>query len=262
MKKNLILTFAALIVAVTVTTEAHAWANVGHTSIAYIAEQHLTPKAREKCHHYLKHSLAYYASWQDHWRFTDPYKEIHYWHTSKVDADNNPLYNEGRAADVQIERIRKEMKKYRKMDDSTIIVNLKLLIHMIGDMHCPSHTGYPDQPKYKSYKFKNKGKSIKFHGFWDGSPSYFHRGWTCEKFHENIDKLSKKEIAKITKGTATDWARVNGIEMREVYELIPRNAELTELPTETHDRMREIVDKQILRGAYRLAHVLNQIFKK
>ncbi len=262
MKQKLILAFAVAVATVAATLEVRAWGGAGHSAIAYIAERHLTPEARERCIHYLNHTPAYFASWQDQWRFTDPFKETTYWHTSKVDAQNNPLENEGRSADLHIERLRGIMKDYRSLTDSAIIVNLKLLIHMVGDMHCPSHTGYPDQPGYKGYKIYFNGKKLRFHTFWDGSPSNFHPTWTCEDFLKNLDKMKPGKIAKITKGTAQDWARENGADMREVYRLIPIDAEFTKLSEEDRNRAVEICDRQILRGAYRLAAVLNEIFAK
>lgn len=262
MKRKVLLAIAVVAATVSATMKVQAWGGVGHNAIAYIAEKHLTLEAREKCLHYLKHTPAYYATWQDLWRFTDPYKEINYWHTSKVDANNNPIENNGRAAHIQIERIRKEMKNWRSLDDSTIVVNLKLLIHMVGDMHCPSHTGYPDQPAYKGYNLYRSGKKTGFHTFWDASPGYLHKGWTCEDFHRNLDKMKPKKIAKMVKGTAEDWARQNGEEMREVYTLIPHNAEYTALPERDRKRAVEICEQQMLRGAYRLAYVLNEIFEE
>lgn len=260
MKRIVFLALAVAVATVAVTTKVQAWGGAGHSAIAYIAEQHLTPEAREKCIHYLKHTPAYYASWQDQWRFTDPFKETTYWHTSKVDAQNNPLENNGRSADLHIERLRGIMRDYKSLPDSAIIVNLKLLIHMVGDMHCPSHTGYPDQPDFKGYNIYRSGKKTKFHTFWDASPAYFHPKWTCEDFCKNLDNMKPKQRAEIAKGTAQDWARENGADIREVYSLIPRDAEYTQLPEENRRRAVEICDRQILRGAYRLAAVLNEIF--
>lgn len=148
------------------------------------------------------------------------------------------------------------------MSDSAVVVNLKLLIHMVGDMHCPSHTGYSDQPRYKGYNIYRSGKATKFHTFWDAAPAYMHKNWTCEDFHKNLDKWSKKKIAKTVQGTAEDWARVNGKEMREVYSLIPADAEYTKLSDEDRARAVMICQTQMLRGAYRLAHVLNEIFNE
>ena len=47
---------------------AKAWHNFAHGSIAYMAEQHLSPQAKEKCNYYLRHTLSHYASWMDAWR--------------------------------------------------------------------------------------------------------------------------------------------------------------------------------------------------
>ena len=261
MKRKLLLVLAVAVATVSTTIKVQAWGGVGHSAIAYIAEKHLTPEAREKCYHYLQHSLAYYASWMDSWRDIDPYKETTYWHTSKVDADNNPLYNESRGAHIHVDRLRKEMKDYKNLSNSAVIINLKLLIHMVGDMHCPSHTGYPDQPGFKGYNIYRSGKATKFHTFWDAAPAYMHKDWTCEDFHERLDKWSKKKIAKVVQGTAEDWARVNGKEMRAVYSLIPIDAEYTKLSEEDRARAVMICETQMLRGAYRLAYVLNEIFE-
>ena len=261
MKKKLLLVLAIAMATVSTTTKVQAWGGVGHSAIAYIAEQNLTPEAKEKCYHYLQHSLAYYASWMDHWRTIEPFKETTYWHTSKVDAENNPLYNDGRAAYFHVDRLREEMKDYKNLSDSAIVVNLKLLIHMVGDMHCPSHTSYHEQPGFKGYNIFRSGKRTGFHTFWDAAPKYMHRDWTCEDFHKYIATWPKKKVAKVVQGTAEDWERENAKDIREVYSLIPVDAEYTRLSPEDRDRAVEICEIQMLRGAYRLAHVLNEIFK-
>jgi hypothetical protein len=154
---------------------------------------------------------------------------------------------------------------YKRLDDSTIIVNLKLLVHMVGDMHCPSHCMYDadPNPQFKRFSIFYKGKKVHWHKFWDSSAStYFHKGWTCQDYQKNLDKLSPKQIAKICKGTPEQWAKQNGKDMREPYSLLIRHTELDEMPSENVARMVEIVDLQILRGAYRLAYVINDIFKE
>jgi hypothetical protein len=153
---------------------------------------------------------------------------------------------------------------YKKLSDSTIIVNIKFLIHMVGDMHCPSHNYYDDDPnpKYKRFSIFNKGKKVAWHKFWDRSAvEYLHRGWSCPDYVKNIDNLSEKEIAKIVKGTPEQWAKQNGKEMREPYSLLIRHIEFKDMPEENKERMTEIVDLQILRGGHRLAYIINDIFK-
>ena len=257
------MTLAALVATAGIAFEAQAWGGAGHSAIAYIAEQHLTPKAKEKCYHYLKHSLAYYASWQDSWRFIPPYQETTWWHTSMVDANNEPIKTPDgrRAAYFHVDSLRKDLKNYKNQPDSMVAVNLKLIIHMVGDMHCPCHISYPGQG-VKGSSIYRSGKKTNFHTFWDAAPAYMHKGWTCEDYYRNLDKYPKKKRIKMSKGTAADWLRESGADMREAYALLPRHSEYTTLPEQTRKRATEICDLQIIRAGYRLAAVLNDIFKE
>lgn len=246
--------------------EAMAWSGHTHNVVGHIAEQHLSAEAKQKCHHYLRHTLAYHAMWQDEVAYSKAYAESRYWHGVRFDSKNRYQYREGRNAITQIRRIYDEMKEggYKKLSDSTIIVNLKFLIHMVGDMHCPSHNYYDDDPNpaFKRFSIFHKGKKVHWHKFWDRSAvEFFHRGWNCQDYVKNIDNLSEKEVAKMCKGTVEQWAKQNGKEMREPYSLLIRHIEFADMPKENVERMRELVDLQILRGGHRLAYLINEIFK-
>ena len=257
-------TILALAAFVLMAAPSFGWGREGHEAIAKIADAHLSPSAKKKIEKYLdNHSIVYWAKWMDDYRRTKEYGFTTKWHVLSVDEnlayvpdeqDGDAVYGINQAVGI--------LKNYKDHPDSTVTVNLKYIIHLVGDMHCPSHTGYPDQPAYKGYNIYRSGKKTGFHKFWDASPAYLHKGWTCEDFHRNLDKMKRKQIAKIVEGTAEDWARQNGAEMREVYKLIPRDAEYTQLPEQDRQRAVEICEQQMLRGAYRLAHVLNEIFQK
>ena len=78
MKRVLNLMVCAL--ALLSVSQVSAWDAKGHCVIAHIADQNLTPKARKMCSKYLGHSLAYYASWMDMWRYSDEYHHTARWH--------------------------------------------------------------------------------------------------------------------------------------------------------------------------------------
>ena len=117
-----------------------------------------------------------------------------------------------------------------------------------------------DQPQYKNYNLRVKGKKTRSHSFWDSSPSFFHKGWTCEDFARELDTMSETEIAAICEGTPDDWAHENALAMREIFKLLPAACEYTDLPESDKERMREISDRQIVKAGYRLAAILNGIF--
>ena len=155
------------------------------------------------------------------------------------------------------------MRKYHKLKDSIVCDNLKYLIHMVGDMHCPTHTKYsPDEPHLKQRSVKMKGKKLGFHTFWDGSIGYYNKGMKCDQIAAMYDTLTEAEIAQICQGTPNDWALANAEQMREIYTLLPVHSEVTEISEQNHERMKQIAMQQALVGGYRLAKVLNDIFSK
>ena len=258
---------AILLVALVVSQNALAWGGWGHHITAYIAEKHLTPEAKEKCQHYLKHNLPHYSSWQDYWRHSDPFKEISFWHSSYVNKNFEVIgykNDETRDAAYQVNRIIKEMEKgkYKKMSDSMVMVNLKLLIHMVGDMHCPSHAVYTKDFGLKGHSIYMKGKKVGRHKFWDGAPQYMHPKWKADRFVKAYDTYSPKEIKKISKGNAFKWSVQNGHNILKTYEYWGKGAEFTKLSKEQRKQIDETLHEQLAFAGYRLASTLNKIFSK
>ena len=261
-----ITTLALLCVAFLGVQSAMAWGGWGHHITAYIAEHHLTPEAKAKCQHYLKHNLPHYSVWQDYFRHSKPFQEIHYWHMNYVDENFSAIGNKGnitRDATYQIERIVKEMGKggYKNLSDSIVNLNLKLLIHMVGDMHCPSHVAYPKEMGLKGGKLYNNGKRVNRHTFWDGSPQYLHPKWKADKFLEVCDTYNEKQIKKVQKGNASKWGIENGRAMVRTYECWEDGDDVKKMTKEQREAIDEIVFGQLRKGGYRLAAVLNNIFK-
>ena len=89
--KTKFLAFIAVLVALCSVQGAKAWSGFGHGCIAYVAEQHLTPEAKEKCRYYLRHTLPYYASWMDRWRGSQHFKKVNSGHTVSVLSSGDGL---------------------------------------------------------------------------------------------------------------------------------------------------------------------------
>lgn len=270
MKKG-ILSLLVAVFALGAAFEAKAWGTVAHHAAVYIAEQNLTPKTKKEIRNYLSHTLPYYATWMDHYRCTIPYEPLDWWHNVAVDEKNNIIELDGRSGYVQATRIIGEMKDYKSLPDSLIALNIKLLTHIVVDLHCPSHNRYLSppydwkKPKWhpnysQSLKFKYNGKKQGYHGFWDNSPAIFHKSWTCETFNEKLGNLSKKEVKKACKGTLKDWVKQCVQDNRASFKYIVAGEDFAKIPKEQHDEMVALADKQLQLAGYRLAFVLNNIF--
>ena len=240
-------------------TNAYGWGTLGHTIICHVAEQHLTPEAKQKCRHYLQRTLAYHASWMDHWRNIPPYSETSYWHCSNADENNKLIQDKGYCAALQADNCYKILKGYRKLNDSVIELNLKLLIHLVGDLHCPSHMGYTDMKGKAMYVGERR---YGWHSLWDSSPLIVHPDMSAEDFYQKVDKATRKEIKKICKGTAQHWGVEQAHKIRKGYTLFERNAQYNDLPADEKQAITEFVDENLLKAAYRLAYMLNTIFAK
>ena len=266
-----VLTFVLAFVALFSVASAYGWNSAGHCTIGHIADQNLTPKARKMCDKYLGHSLAYFASWMDQWRYSKEYHHTARWHAvgvkngefvpaelvGDISIFRAPLTNDEQGV-ARLEQIEKALKNYRNMPDSAVAVNLKCIIHMIGDMHCPGHVFYDGQ---KQFEFKENGNAMRFHGYNDRAFGRFHKGKTADQFRKSYCRLTKAEIDALCKGDMASWIKQNEPIFRECYTLLSPTIDYKDLPEQNKLRMKEITDQLYIDAGYRLAHFINQIFK-
>ena len=263
MKRKIFVALAAVFAMCSVE-KALAWGGLGHSVIAYYAEELLKPETKKKCHHYLGSTVTYQASWMDQYRSIEGYTDCDWWHSTNIDTKGKVVVGKTTTGAFHIERIRKEMANgaYKNMPDSLVKVNLQYLIHMIGDHHCPGHIRWnKESHPHHFFNLKRKGKKLSTHRFWDGSPSFGRKGWHCEKYYESFSPLSKGKVKKIQKGTGYDWTQETAGVSSQCYRLLTEGTDVAKLSKEDIEAVHDIVDMQLQRAAYRLAGVLEEIFK-
>ena len=247
---------------------AKAWGGFGHSAIVYVAEQHLTPEAKAKCRYYLRHTLPYYASWMDQWRTIPEFKSVNNPHSIKAMPDGRNLdwggTPKGRAMGHLVNMMEELGNgKYKNLPDSLVRQRLINLVHYLPDLHCPVHVGFPksEYPQYR-YSLYKKGKELKYHTFWDGSPAFKRRRWTLEQYAETVDKISPKQAKKWVKGTYDDWARDIIRQAHRSYVITPEGTDITKMTKEQQAKVLELADEMAMKAAYRLAFILNTLFKE
>ena len=254
-----------LLVAIVATiSTAKGWGGFGHSAIAYAAEQLVEPEVRQKCRQYLGTTITYQASWMDAYRSIKPYTPCDEWHSTNIDAKGKVMKGLTTTGAFHIVRICNEMKdgKYKQMSDSLVKINLQYLIHMIGDHHCPVHVRWDktEHPEFH-YRLKIKNKSIASHGFWDGSPHRWRKKWTADKYYANMQKLTPAQAKRVMKGDGYTWTQETANTARLCLDLTPAGSDITQYTQEQKDAIHAVVDRQLQLASYRLAGVLNEIFK-
>ena len=185
MKRFILIIMAGLLM----SSSAFGWGREGHEIIAKIADNNLKPSARKVIEKYLgDHSIVYYAKWMDDYRHTPEYRFTNMWHVARVDENlkYSPYPEEGDAI-FGIKQAVELLKDYKNLPDSTVAVNIKYLLHLVGDMHCPAHIYY-------------LGRNQKIHTVWDEAAIQAVRIWSLSEWVEELDRKSCKEIKAIADG--------------------------------------------------------------
>ena len=241
---------------------AMAWDNRGHSTIAYIAERHLTPRAKANIESYIGgRSIVYYASWMDFNRSTPPMDVTRDWHVDywtdghRTDADGNP---QPPCSLTQVKRIVSEMSNFRELSDSLVNINIKYLVHLVGDMHCPVHIDFPTS---RPMKIKIDNKTVKVHAMWDAYVlNSKHNGTSPMQLAEEFDILTSEQIAKVQSSTPDEWHNETVDVSKKVIDMIPESKKIT-YDNYFNEAIKYAEDRITVAG-YRLAAILNSIFDK
>lgn len=265
-----------------------AWGGLGHNTIAAIAEQNLTPEAKAATQKYLNASLPEVARWMDcvaSWNkkrksYIPGWDQTSVWHTLVVDEQYRPSSKttpKGSGKLVSgLKMCVDNLKNYRNLTDSAVVVNLKCVIHMLGDMHCPTHIYYLEFPDcFRGEKDANgkrtpardripvyfNDKKMTYHSFWDGvgiTQIYPEHRNDYKFYAEKFGKASAKQKAKACKGDIDDWVHDSAKSCRPVYNNVKAGDHLDRDFILSYSK---ITQTQCLKGGCRLAHILNEIFK-
>lgn len=266
---------------------ASAWGAWAHRFITYTADKYLDADVRSTIEGYLGSSMVDHCKWMDQLRkpirhkehpqheYSLPWAPTLAWHMITVDealqlSDKRAYNNDGDLL-PNLKICMENLKNHRNLTDSAVVVNLKCVIHMVQDMHCPSHIYYTEFPdcfrkpgvKYRwdCFAIKWNGDKYTYHGLWDGRslleqhPEF---GEDYEKFRLAFDILSPKKRAKICEGTIEDWALETAKDCRVIYNWAKPNDSLDRSFVMKH---RKLPVQQYQRASYRLAHVLNECMK-
>lgn len=252
------------LLALTLSLQAWSFGRVGHAGVAAIARANLTPTARETIEHYLGgDSIVQIASWMDHVRRTPQYGHTSGWHSAAIDSDGNismwhkTKYHARLGIDSTLAKV--SGGAYLQLPDSAVAVSIKLLVHLIGDIHCPSHSSF--QGKSQGFTFVIDGKTYHFHKFFDGGIFTLARDWNPDEFVQHLDTLTAEQKQDIIAGSPTDWMAENAAVMYPLYDILtPGRTFDGDEAQSIINSMAALTDLQVATAGYRLAHLLNTLF--
>ncbi|MBR5820216.1 MAG: S1/P1 nuclease [Alistipes sp.] len=250
-----------LIAGVSLSLNAFAWGQKGHDIVAYIAECHLTPAAAEKVGQVLGgRSMVYYANWMDNASHTPEYAYTKTWHYMNIDADETletqPRHAKGDVL-TAIASITKDIKK-GKLSEKEHFDGLRMLIHMVGDMHCPMHAGRSTDRGGNAVPVQFFNRESNLHSIWDSSLVESAHGWSYTEWQWNIDRVAEEFAAQVQAGTLEEWFEQTVRIAKRVYEVTPVGAQIS---YDYVNAMAPVIEQQLLFGGLRLAALLNALYE-
>ncbi|RAJ01684.1 S1/P1 nuclease [Chitinophaga skermanii] len=261
-KKMLVLAFALFI-----TTSSYAWGPIGHRVVAELASRHLTPRAQKAISDLIgTETLAMIANWPDFIKSdtTGKYKHTNNWHyvdfPGHISCEEvHKMIADGKASGEaynQIVALSKTLKDPKASKEDKVFA-LTFLVHIIGDVHQPLHVGRDED---------QGGNKIAVQ--WFNTPSNLHRVWdeqlidyqqlSYTEYTNWLDRAPAQKIKEIQKGTVIDWLCESHVLADKVY---ASTKDGDKLSYRYNFLFVNDLNSQLQKGGYRLAQVLNDIFK-
>lgn len=251
------------------SASVYAWGPMGHDVVAAIAEQHLTKKAKKNIDKLLGgKSIVYYASWMDniqnspYWK--DGYNKTKTWHYANVDEGlTYQTMQKNKDGDVVsgLEFLTGELTtRYDELTDSMRVDYLKMIVHMVGDLHCPMHAGRLSDRGGNKTKVKWFGQQTNIHSVWDSKMIESARKWSYSGWVEQLDRTDKKFKKEVMRGTYEEWFNATVENAALIYKYVENLGDNPKLSYQFIYDFSPMLEQQLLLGGYRLAYVLNTIF--
>jgi hypothetical protein len=234
------------------------WGKTGHRAVGEIASKHLNRKARKAIKDILDGtSLAEVSIYADEIRSDKKYRAYGPWHyvnvpfdTSYDEAEKNP---KGDIIVAINECMTKVQNKTLSKDDRAFY--LKLLVHFIGDLHQPLHTGRSEDKGGNDIQVRWFNEGSNLHRVWDSEMIDFYK-MSYSELSSNREDLTKTQIKQWQAGTVLDWANESRALVQTVYKTANSGDKLG------YEYMYEnfpLVRTQLHKSGLRLAKVLNDI---
>lgn len=241
-------------------TLAFSWGQKGHDVTAHIAERHLTDATRAAIDSIFDgRSIVYWCNWLDNASHTPEYAYTKTWHYKNIDEGEDfatAAINPNGNIELALYQIIADFKN-GGLDKEQAVLNLRMLVHLMGDLHQPMHLGRLSDLGGNLCKIKYFGRDANLHGVWDTNiPESAHK-WSYTEWADQIDRPALYDPDYVLAGTISDWARQTWIIAKDVYGSTPEG---TNISYDYVAMFTPVVEQQFLYGGLRLAHILNGIF--
>lgn len=237
---------------------AYDWGKKGHRVTGAIAEKYLTRKTKKALDELLDgQSLALVSTYGDEIKSDKAYKKYGPWHY--VNVPFNSTYEKHPKSDrgdiiMGINKCISVIKDKSATKDNRAFY-LRLLVHLVGDLHQPLHVGLGSDKGGNDFQVRWYNEGTNLHSVWDTKmlESY---GMSYTELADNTERLSKEQLKILQSGTVLDWMKDSRTLVKDIYVHTEQGEKLGY--KYMYDYF-NILREQLQKGGVRLAQLLNDI---
>ena len=235
---------------------AHGFSDLGHKMVAAIAWQKLPPFAKQSVQRILgvgEKKFVNASVWADHIKGNESFnylKPMHYVNMPK-DAQSYERKRDCRKDKCVVQAIETFSQVLTSNQDKNKKLALRMVIHLLGDIHQPLHAGLREDRGGNWYEVNYLGKDVSLHKFWD-----HHLVKRLQLDWREVGQL-KIPGMKIELAKPEIWAQESHqIAVDTVY-AVKENGKISDEYLLVAD---EVIKRRILQGGWRLAMWLNKLW--
>jgi hypothetical protein len=254
MNKTLI-ALAFLMTLILIPIKTLAWGKQGHALVAEVAFKYMDRKTKKIVLEYLDGmTIEDAATWMDDVKKDHSYDYMGAYHYVNFDLGATVEEKEGANIIYQLNKTIKELQNKKSLSKAEINTKIKILFHLMGDLHQPLHVGYGNDKGGNTMQINYNSKGTNLHALWDyGIIESKNIGLhNCLK----VTKYSKKEIKALQEINVVNWANDSRSYLLPIY-----CTDGNKISDKYVDSSVSIIENQILKAGIRLAGVLNAVFK-
>lgn len=246
-----------------IPSQSMAWGALGHRIVGRVAESYLTSKTKKEIQKILgTETVAMSSNWMDFIKSDNSFRYLSNWHYVnfahgltyeqvheylKKDTSTN-VY-------TKINFVTKELKK-KEIPLEMKQMYLRILIHLVGDVHQPLHCGREEDSGGNDIKVTWFNRPINLHTLWDSELIEFQQ-LSYTEYADAINHPTKNQLKTWQKDDITKWVFESYKLSDEIYKDAETN---TKYSYRYNFDYVKTLDQQLLKGGVRLAGLLNQIF--
>lgn len=241
-----------------VFSRAWAWGPQGHRLVALIARSQLDREVISNVDYYLRGlSWEEAATWMDDIQREPKYEYMKTWHYINIEKDKTYVQTKDNNVVNKLEYCMRMIQFKAYQTEETMHETLKILFHLVGDIHQPLHCGYEEDRGGNTIHLYLVQKETNLHKVWD-SEIISNKNmdiWYLAKKLVGM-RLTTKKRADIDKIDVVAWMNESRVLLPAVY---ATNG--NKIDQKYVDANSPIVETQLIKAGLRLAAILNKYFK-